>query len=429
MNKHLILTCFVALAVMHTALSKKYKVGKHHGRHIIKRKVCNDLPNWKNRWGQADCSMVRKKNYCYDGWTVRSTTRVFKSRNTWPKSKSGVTMLQACCQCGGGFEKMASDKQKKEEENKKKEEKTKEEERKTKQEQDDKKKEAEAKAKAAEAAKKKEEEDKKKAAEAKAKAAEAAKKKEQEDKKNAEEKKKKEENGPAKPLPLVTHYISHYGGLKLHNVKCYDEPGWKSNSLLGSQDCAYVRSKFYCKDGQYWRHKALFHRFNTWPKNPEGMSMMDACCQCGGGTMKGKGTFAEKEKEYKRKAEEKGKKVHEQKVKWKKAKESLPHHVINGKLCFDLPGWTSKYLRQGQNCDYVKQVQYCRDGHYNRKKAFFHNRWSSYPKNNEGVSMLDACCQCGGGTIHTERVNNILKKKKVPVPRRVQYERTLAGFL
>lgn len=380
MNKHLTLACFVALAVMHTALSvdvdtRKYKVGKHHGKHIVKNKVCNDLPNWKNRWGQADCSMVRKKNYCYDGWVVGSTTRVFKSRNTWPKDKNGVSMLEACCQCGGGVEKLSADKQKKEEESKKKEEKQKEQEKKTKQE-------------------------------------------------------KKEENGPAKPVPLVTHYISHYGGLNLHNVKCYDEPGWKSNSLMGSADCAYVRSKFYCKDGQYWRHKALFHRFNTWPKNSEGMSMMDACCQCGGGTLKGKGTFEEKEKEYKRRAEEKGKKVHEQKVKWKKAKKSLENHVIKGKLCFDLPGWTSKYLgRQGRSCDYVKKKQYCRDGHYNRKKAYFHNRWSSYPKNNEGVSMLDACCQCGGGTIRTDEVNRILKKKKVAVSKRVQRERTLAGFL
>jgi len=429
MNKQLALTCIVALVALHTALSvdvetKKYRVTSHHGKHYIKGKWCNDLSGWKNRWGQADCSMVRKKNYCYDGEPVYSTTRVFRSRNTWPRSSSGVNMLDACCQCGGGVEKM-NEEEKKKDQKREQDEKTKQEgDKKKKAEQDQKKKAEQDKKKKAEQDKKNEENAKRQQEQTSKQEETNKKRKEESDKKTAEQQKKKKENGPAKPVDLVVHYISHkYKGL--NNVKCYDEPGWRSSSLLGTQDCAYVRSKFYCKDGQYWRRRALFHKFNTWPKSPEGMSMMDACCQCGGGSMKAKGSQAQKDREYQRKAEEVGKKLHEQKVKWNEAKKSLENHVIKGNLCFDLPGWTGKFLG---GCEVVKQKQYCREGHYNRRKAYFHIR-RAYPKNNEGVNMLDACCQCGGGTLHKDKVNKILKNKKVAVPRRVQQERTLAGFL
>lgn len=228
----------------------------------------------------------------------------------------------------------------------------------------------------------------------------------------------------AKPVPLVTHYISNF---HMKNKKCFDEPGWKSNSLMGSADCAYVRQKGYCKDGIYWRHKGFFHRYNTWPKNEEGTSMMTACCQCGGGTLKGKGNFKQRVQVYKRKAEQVGKKLQEQKVKWNKAKKSLENHFINGKLCFDLPGWSAKWIG---GCNDIKKKNYCRDGSYNRRRAYFHIR-SSYPKNDEGVNMLQACCHCGGGTLRKDSVNTILKKhlKKGKVPERVRSQRTLAGFL
>merc|ERR550514_2106301 len=273
--------------------------------------------------------MVRKKKkYCYDGEPVYSTTRVFRSRNTWPRSSSGVNMLDACCQCGGGVEKMNEEKKKKDQK-REQDEKTKQEgDKKKKAEQDQKKKAEQDKKKKAEQDKKNEENAKRQKEQTSKQEETNKKRKEESDKKTAEQQKKKKENGPATPVDLVVHYISH-------------------------------------------KYKGLNN------------------------------------------------------VKWNEAKKSLENHVIKGNLCFDLPGWTGKFLG---GCEVVKQKQYCREGHYNRRKAYFHIR-RAYPKNNEGVNMLDACCQCGGVTLHKDKVNKILKNKKVAVPRRVQQERTLAGFL
>ena len=66
------------------------------------------------------------------------------------------------------------------------------------------------------------------------------------------------------------------------------------------------------------------------------------------------------------------------------------HHAVSGFSCTDHPGYKDKY---STTCETTRELGNCRDG----KRGNIDEETLMSNANNDGVSVLDACCVCGGG--------------------------------
>jgi hypothetical protein len=126
------------------------------------------------------------------------------------------------------------------------------------------------------------------------------------------------------------------GGGHNKSMTCHNDAGWKDKEGYGCQ--AYPAAA--CIGGKPMQNDVQY----THVADENGVSALDACCHCGGGT--------------------------------------------GGPMCADMTAWTDA---EGKSCNHYEETAQCKDGYPEET----HSDLKALAV--DGTSALEACCACGGG--------------------------------